>query len=215
MEKLNKPFEPITTLAIIYLALVILSIALYALIQIYFDDKSTASNLLSWTATIFATIALLYTLNSWRDQKGSEVLSKKYQSVILDFYKYEEESIKSILMFKQILINKKSINNFFDQHFIVLNYCNLIEKELRLISIYNNDLKYILENFNDLFEEYQEIIYTVGFDENSISIDDIYTIEFDEDTSEIPNKISEYISKIYKFKILIEEDSIKYIFYKK
>lgn len=69
MEKLNKPIEPITTLVIIYLALVTISIALYALIQIYVDDKSTASNLLSWTATLFATIALLYTFNSWREQK--------------------------------------------------------------------------------------------------------------------------------------------------
>ncbi|WP_180161139.1 hypothetical protein [Acinetobacter sp. YH12064] len=77
MEKLNKPFEPITTLIIIYFALVAVSIALYALIQIFFkSDTATASSLLGWTATMFATIALLYTFNSWKDQKRNEEIAK-------------------------------------------------------------------------------------------------------------------------------------------
>lgn len=87
MERLKKPFEPITTLVIIYLGLITVSIALYALIQIYVDDKATASNLLSWTATLFATIALLYTFNSWREQKGSEVSSNISTKIYISFDK--------------------------------------------------------------------------------------------------------------------------------
>lgn len=88
MEKLNKPFEPITTLIIIYFALVTVSIALYALIQIFFkSDTATASSLLGWTATMFATIALLYTFNSWREQKGSEVSSNISTKIYISFDK--------------------------------------------------------------------------------------------------------------------------------
>lgn len=77
MKKLDKDFDLTTTLIIIYLGLVTISIALYALIQIYVDDEATASSLLGWSATIFGTIALLYTFNSWRDQKGSEVIANE------------------------------------------------------------------------------------------------------------------------------------------
>lgn len=86
MRKLNKPFEPITTLIIIYFALVAVSIALYALIQIYVSDKDTASSLLGWTATMFATIALLYTFNSWKHQKRMEELSILAKEIYKDFH---------------------------------------------------------------------------------------------------------------------------------
>lgn len=86
MRKLNKPFEPITTLIIIYFALVAVSIALYALIQIYVSDKDTASSLLGWTATMFATIALLYTFNSWKHQKKMEELSILAKEIYKDFH---------------------------------------------------------------------------------------------------------------------------------
>jgi len=85
MEKLNKPFEPITTLIIIYLALIAISIALYALIQIYVDEKELASSLLGWTATMFATIALLYTFNSWKHQRKMEELSILAKEIYKDF----------------------------------------------------------------------------------------------------------------------------------
>lgn len=85
MEKLNKPFEPITTLIIIYLALIAISIALYALIQIYVDEKELASSLLGWSATMFATIALLYTFNSWKHQRKMEELSILAKEIYKDF----------------------------------------------------------------------------------------------------------------------------------
>lgn len=86
MKKLNKSFEPLTTLTIIYLALVTLSIALYALIQIYVDEKELAASLLGWTGTMFATIALLYTFNSWKHQKKMEELSILAKDIYKDFH---------------------------------------------------------------------------------------------------------------------------------
>lgn len=134
MEKLNKPFEPITTLIIIYFALVGVSIALYALIQIFFkSDTATASSLLSWTATIFATIALLYTFNSWKDQKSSEILSEE-----------------SKLIFKFVHANYQCFNNIFKETAIY-------KKEASYQNVRDNYLKYI-ENVN----LYNSLIFRMG-----------------------------------------------------
>ncbi len=81
MDRINKPFESITTLVIIYLGLVTVSVAIYALIQVYVEEKELAASLLSWTATIFATIALIYTFNSWRNQKASEVIANEAKTI--------------------------------------------------------------------------------------------------------------------------------------
>lgn len=71
------------TLIIIYLALLAVSIAIYALLQLYVKDidRGTATNLMIWSATLFPSIALIYTFNFWREQKGSEVLSKLSEDV--------------------------------------------------------------------------------------------------------------------------------------
>ena len=99
MDRLNKPFEPVTTLVIIYSGLVTISIALYALIQMYVEERELAASLLSWTATIFATIALLYIFNSWKNQKASEILS------------YESK-----LIFKFVHKNYQLFNHLFSNH---------------------------------------------------------------------------------------------------
>ena len=90
----NKRFDLATTLIIIYLALLTISIALYALIQIYVEDKGTATNLMIWSATLFPTIALLYTFNTWRKQKGSEVLSKLSEILFFEIKEFFDISKK-------------------------------------------------------------------------------------------------------------------------
>ena len=81
----NKP-DLFVTLTIIYLALLTVCIAIYAILQLYVKeiDRGTATNLMIWSATLFPSIALLYTFNSWRIQKGSDVLSKLSEK---SFYK--------------------------------------------------------------------------------------------------------------------------------
>lgn len=214
MERLKKPFEPITTLVIIYLGLVTVSIALYALIQIYVNDKATASNLLSWTATLFATIALLYTFNSWRDQKGSEVLSKKCQNIILDFDIYINKATSTlILLLSSLASNNKDhhISKLFHEKSETLDVYSKIERELIILSVYKNDFKLVLEELTRLNNEYESILNIIKKNENVFSSDDI--ANYDGNTDEIINRISEFFKKRDTSQLYIQEHCIKYIFY--
>lgn len=73
----NKP-DLFVTLIIIYLALLTLCIVIYAILQLYVAeiDRGTATNLMIWSATLFPSIALLYTFNSWKEQKQIEEIAK-------------------------------------------------------------------------------------------------------------------------------------------
>lgn len=84
-EAKDNSFSLPMTLFITYLALLALCIALYALLQIYFDDKATATNLMIWSATIYAPIAVLFGFNAWKAQQ------------------YETSKIKAIERIKEIL----------------------------------------------------------------------------------------------------------------
>ncbi|HGW3737759.1 TPA: hypothetical protein ACNH0K_003904, partial [Acinetobacter baumannii] len=55
------------TLTIIYLGLLTLCVAFYALIQIYVEDKSTATNLMIWSSTLFAPIGAYFVLVQWKE----------------------------------------------------------------------------------------------------------------------------------------------------
>lgn len=77
----------IIQLVSIYIILTTISYAFYLVFIAVNADDAVASSLLSWSATMFATVALLYTFNRWRDQKGSDVLS----SISIDLYKNLEE----------------------------------------------------------------------------------------------------------------------------
>ena len=72
----SKPHLGIT-LTIIYLALVSSCLAIYHLIVKFISDpdqQAMFANLLAWSSTLFATIALLYTFKEWRTQKASDVI---------------------------------------------------------------------------------------------------------------------------------------------
>lgn len=149
MQRLNKPFEPITTLIIIYFALVTVSIALYALIKIFFkSDADIATSLLGWTATMFATIALLYTFHSWRDQKSSEIVSEE-----------------SKLIFKFLHSNHQCFNNIFENtdsnldersyQYVRDNYSKYIEN----LNLYNSLILIMKkQNTEKEFKKYMEML---------------------------------------------------------
>lgn len=97
----------IVTLIVIYLALVFLiGIAVYALIIHFKLEVTLATNILIWTATLFATIALLYTFNTWRDQKGSEVLSKLSENMFFDMTNIFEINKNIIDEHREIILSK-------------------------------------------------------------------------------------------------------------
>ena len=59
----------------IYIILTGLSYAFYVVIVAAKANDSVASSLLSWSATMFATVALLYTYANWREQESIKLLS--------------------------------------------------------------------------------------------------------------------------------------------
>lgn len=181
MKRLNKPFEPITTLTIIYFALVAVSIALYALIQMYVDDEATASSLLGWSAAMFATIALLYTFNSWRNQKGSEVIAIECKDVFKDIIESSRNLINingylslnpskdmkikienEIILFETAHSNIYRISLFLDAIIIEENLGNRIEdyykKYLKIKTLLSFEMKMYgtngISNRKELIDEY-------------------------------------------------------------
>lgn len=80
-----KKFEHlIATLLAVYTIILILCIALYAIFKILKVDITLATNLLLWSAAIFAPVAVLMTYNSWREQKGSEVVAILAKDITTD-----------------------------------------------------------------------------------------------------------------------------------
>lgn len=76
---MNKKFnELLVTLIVTYLALVFLiGVAVYSIVRIYCLDITLTTNILIWTATLFAPIVILATYNSWKEQKGNEIVSQE------------------------------------------------------------------------------------------------------------------------------------------
>lgn len=150
MDRLNKSFEPITTLIIIYLGLVTISIAIYALIQMYVEEKELAASLLGWSATMFATIALLYTFNSWRNQKASEILS--YESKLIFKFVHQNYQLFNDLFSEKELMRKKELYQKVRENYLEslenLNLYNGLIGKMK-----NNLTKQEFKNYMDMLDK--------------------------------------------------------------
>ncbi|MEK5757706.1 hypothetical protein [Acinetobacter variabilis] len=73
---MDKSENLVARLLAVYAIILTLCIAIYAIFQLLEVDLTLATNLLLWSAAIFAPIAVLMTYTSWREQKGSEILSR-------------------------------------------------------------------------------------------------------------------------------------------
>lgn len=82
----------------IYGILCAISIALYALIQMFVCDKPTATNLLIWSGTMFAPIAVLMTYTNWREQKGSELIAAQAKDLIIYLKEYKSQTNKLLAL---------------------------------------------------------------------------------------------------------------------
>ena len=72
---MKKSENLVATLLAVYAIILVLCIAIYAIFKLLEVDITLATNLLLWSAAIFAPVAVLMTYNSWREQKGSEVVA--------------------------------------------------------------------------------------------------------------------------------------------
>lgn len=59
----------------------LIGITLYALIKLFEIDTSLSSNLLNWSATLFPSIVIIYTFQSWRNQKASEIVASEAKEI--------------------------------------------------------------------------------------------------------------------------------------
>ncbi|WP_214645563.1 hypothetical protein [Acinetobacter terrae] len=73
---MKKEENLVATLLAVYAIILALCIAIYAIFKLLEVDITLATNLLIWSATIFAPIAVLMTYTNWREQKQAELLSE-------------------------------------------------------------------------------------------------------------------------------------------
>ena len=170
----NKPHIGVT-LTIIYLALVAVSLAIYSLINQYVSNQnqSIIVGLLGWSATLFATIALLYTFNSWREQKSLEVIAIEAKSIINELNKSSKLSEDLFYSFMQNNLdlydsNKSNLYNIVNNgikfqldtinHLIYINNNGKLDEKLNEVIfqhnqsyfLFNGKLNYVRENKNKL-----------------------------------------------------------------
>ena len=72
---MDKSENLVARLLAVYAIILTLCIAIYAIFQLLEVDLTLATNLLLWSAAIFAPIAVLMTYTSWREQKGRNLSS--------------------------------------------------------------------------------------------------------------------------------------------
>ncbi|WP_333640271.1 hypothetical protein TQH59_10300 [Acinetobacter johnsonii] len=224
----NKRFDLATTLIIIYLALLTISIALYALIQIYVEDKGTATNLMIWSATLFPTIALLYTFNTWRKQKGSEVLSKLSEILFFEIKEFFDISKKIMEEHRDDILDKvlnnieipKSKSDTELTNNLNLQFENIIHK-VYLIYKYtnNNDIKKYVNEFNDSYIEYTTFRKNIYFGMKIIKKTEttLKSVAIDKNNKDDYLNHRDELSKLYvnlnKSASNLSEEIFKYIFH--
>ncbi|KEC82420.1 MULTISPECIES: hypothetical protein [Acinetobacter] len=156
----------------IYIILTGLSYAFYVVIVAAKANDSVASSLLSWSATMFATVALLYTYANWREQESIKLLSvlshqcmdkidilirtndKLGSNIInilndnkIDSYElYEDFKIQCSELHNLLLKISSGIDSNSDElNSLIMDYISKIEN---IKSITNNTLNFF-DNLND------------------------------------------------------------------
>lgn len=135
---MKKSENLIATLLAVYAIILVLCIAIYSIFKLLEVDITLATNLLLWSAAIFAPIAVLMTYTGWKAQKRTEFLAQ----LALD-------------------LRRKLLDNFLKladvMHYIeaVKYKDNIDQKQLqeRLENLKNIQLT-ILNNFDFLIKEY-------------------------------------------------------------
>ncbi|MFW1753788.1 hypothetical protein [Acinetobacter wanghuae] len=88
---MKKSENLVATLLAVYAIILTLCIAIYAIFKLLDVNITLATNLLIWSATIFAPIAVLMTYTSWKEQKTAEVISNLAQNDLKKYAKIMNE----------------------------------------------------------------------------------------------------------------------------
>lgn len=180
----------VATMLAIYAILLTLCLALYAFIDFFNIDKSLASNLLVWSATIFGPLVLLLTFNSWRQQKVSEVLSDESKV----FYSYIHDNFQDLTQ----LIKLVEENGIGDHYYHSIK--NRYSLNLQFLNLYADLLKHI----NDLKLKSDVDAYIK-------KLKDVFGEKYDFEVDDLLNKLK----AIKDLSTTIQHDVMEYILLKK
>ncbi|SEM02311.1 MULTISPECIES: hypothetical protein [unclassified Acinetobacter] len=163
-----------TTLTVIYLALIAVCIAIYHLLIKFIpnhDYQSLAVDLLSWSATLFATIALLYTFNSWKEQKRYE-LSHSISSDIYTKSQNFRSNFTSVIIAIYAMHETKEIDESVKkvEHLITSYYDDLSESFTKLNYIFND--KNLTDKFMKLLKSVEALIDLINLAKMACCTDD-------------------------------------------
>ncbi|WP_228206912.1 hypothetical protein [Acinetobacter sp. LoGeW2-3] len=126
----------VATLLAVYAIILTLCIAIYAIFKLLEVDITLATNLLLWSAAIFAPIAVLMTYTSWREQKRAEVLAQIAMN-LREKINQEVGEIRYLLNFIDNIKNIKSGSiNTLDQNvekIVKIKKC--LSKDLGILSL--------------------------------------------------------------------------------
>ncbi|MFV5366163.1 hypothetical protein [Acinetobacter oleivorans] len=220
----------VVNLTIIYLSLLAVCLALYAIMQLYVAevDRGTATNLMIWSATLFPSIALIYTFNFWREQKGSEVLSRLAEESfftltnIAKIHQQIDEDYRDTLL-KKLLEDIEMNESDFSKELLkqLDNDIDIILKNCHLIYNYTKDegLKIAFKDVLDKYILYKSTRFDsyIGMKVVERTETNYHAIAFDKnDKNECMQQfeiVNAHSSAFRKNMTHFSEELLKFIFY--
>ncbi|KRI62320.1 hypothetical protein APC62_07445 [Acinetobacter pittii] len=150
----------------IYAIILTICIALYAIFDVFKIDKSTATNLLVWSATLLAPISIFYGFRSWKIQlfdqskiNAVENIKKKvseFNKVTLDYRLYSRNLY--LLLEKDETTFKKILKEWVEKaEFIRREIMSILEIDGIYFDSSKNELKTLYKHNDNLLELINEI----------------------------------------------------------
>lgn len=191
---MKKNTNYLINLLFIYLAMVLLlGVALYALIRHFGLDVTLATNIMIWSATLFPSIVIIYTFQSWRNQKASEVLAM------------EAKEIAEILRDQRDIHRKISNGLKFDDEYEnklveLLNNFNFLSVKLSFLEslISNTYSKSDLRLYSNIKNSYESEFWEYIGNNKIIAMSGSFNF-FDEDIYQIEDKINSRVQNNERF----------------
>ena len=211
---MKKSENLVATLFAVYAIILVLCIAIYAIFKLLKVDITLATNLLLWSATIFAPLAVLMTYTKWREQKGSEVLAAEARNLIINLNEYKVQTNKILGLVENNYLNdsdneiiKNLLSPKIEEKEIKRNWnsLNLLRQNINDALIFMNFNKDNTRLVN-LIEEYRELASKIDSHIYGLSDRQIYhqffKIEFSENLDALIAEMYEYA--LYKKTIIFE-----------
>ncbi|NHC04773.1 hypothetical protein G9F31_13560 [Acinetobacter sp. 187] len=206
---MKKSESLVATLLAIYAILLTISIALYAVIKEFNIDIALSTNLLIWTATLFAPIAVLMTYTSWYHQKGLEVIALQAKSLIFDIKEVRKLGTNIIAQIVSLHLGKS--DNSIVKKFIPIPQESEIKALIIQLNTMHNNIKpkiAFLKFSHDselsiLIEKYLEYVQVLNkylYFNDSYEIETLfYEVKFNEDMSALLEEL--YCYALFQKKI--------------